>query len=111
MCCDDCPCAFHPGCLGYEQIPRGKWKCVFCKVAKHGLGGKDVFSKVGDSEREWTKELEEVVKQDSWQRKVEKMVAGVKKWYCAQICIGPFLDQLSSDLQSGEISDSKIFQN
>jgi len=38
ICCDDCPAAFHADCLGYErQFPRGKWKCYFCKVAKHGI--------------------------------------------------------------------------
>jgi len=37
--CDDCTSSFHPLCLGYEkQCPRGKWKCYFCKVLKHGIG-------------------------------------------------------------------------
>jgi len=40
ICCDDCPAAFHFECLGYQsqkQCPRGKWKCYFCKVSKHGI--------------------------------------------------------------------------
>ena len=36
--CDDCPVAFHMECLGYtKQCPRGKWKCYFCKVIRHGI--------------------------------------------------------------------------
>ena len=36
--CDDCPGAFHATCLGYDkQCPRGKWKCYFCKVTRHGI--------------------------------------------------------------------------
>lgn len=36
--CDDCPVAYHVECMGYtKQCPRGKWKCYFCKVAKHGI--------------------------------------------------------------------------
>ena len=40
MSCDDCPAAFHNECLGYvKQCPRGKWKCYFCKVTRHGIPG------------------------------------------------------------------------
>ena len=38
ICCDDCPGAFHADCLGYTKAcPRGKWKCYFCKVIRHGI--------------------------------------------------------------------------
>ena len=39
--CDDCPCMFHSECLGYtSHLPRGKWKCYFCKVIRHGIPNK-----------------------------------------------------------------------
>jgi hypothetical protein len=39
--CDDCPNSYHAECLGYkEHLPRGKWKCYFCKVVTHGLTNK-----------------------------------------------------------------------
>jgi hypothetical protein len=41
ICCDDCPTAFHAECLGYLQhLPRGKWKCYYCKVIRHGIPNK-----------------------------------------------------------------------
>ena len=39
VCCEDCPSSYHSECLGYQsakQCPRGKWKCYYCKVVKHG---------------------------------------------------------------------------
>lgn len=31
LCCDNCPRAFHQGCLGLEMVPQGKWYCKYCE--------------------------------------------------------------------------------
>jgi hypothetical protein len=37
ICCETCPTSYHPECVGYDRVPRGKYKCYFCKVAKLGV--------------------------------------------------------------------------
>ena len=37
ICCETCPTSNHPECVGYDRVPRGKYKCYFCKVAKLGI--------------------------------------------------------------------------
>ena len=48
--CDNCPSSYHATCLGYgKQTPRGRWKCYFCKVTKHGIP--NMVSKMAPNER------------------------------------------------------------
>ena len=37
ICCETCPTSNHPECVGYDRVPRGKYKCYFCKVTKLGV--------------------------------------------------------------------------
>ena len=37
ICCETCPTSYHFDCVGYDRVPRGKYKCYFCKVAKLGV--------------------------------------------------------------------------
>jgi hypothetical protein len=30
MCCDGCPAAYHPACLGLINVPDGSWFCPSC---------------------------------------------------------------------------------
>ena len=30
LCCDGCPGAFHPKCLGMKSVPEGDWYCSSC---------------------------------------------------------------------------------
>jgi hypothetical protein len=30
MCCDGCPAAYHPACLGLVNVPDGSWFCPSC---------------------------------------------------------------------------------
>ncbi|KAI0526921.1 hypothetical protein KFK09_002515 [Dendrobium nobile] len=37
MLCDLCPSAFHPTCIGLEDVPEGKWFCPSCQCGICGL--------------------------------------------------------------------------
>ncbi|KAH0469327.1 hypothetical protein IEQ34_002559 [Dendrobium chrysotoxum] len=37
MLCDLCPSAFHPTCIGLEDVPEGKWFCPSCRCGICGL--------------------------------------------------------------------------
>ena len=37
ICCETCPTSYHFDCVGYDRVPRGKYKCYFCKVAQLGV--------------------------------------------------------------------------
>lgn len=46
LCCESCPAAFHPGCIG-TQPPDGAWYCEDCISGKRPLYGDIVWVKLG----------------------------------------------------------------
>lgn len=42
VCCDACPCAFHPKCAGLSRVPQGEWRCPACGLAAAGAGARHV---------------------------------------------------------------------
>lgn len=36
MCCDGCPGAYHPACLGLENVPNEPWFCPACIQVRSG---------------------------------------------------------------------------
>ncbi|CAL9193155.1 unnamed protein product [Musa hybrid cultivar] len=41
MLCDHCPSAFHVGCVGLKDLPKGKWFCPSCRC---GICASSAFS-------------------------------------------------------------------
>nr|XP_009860574.2 uncharacterized protein LOC100184753 isoform X1 [Ciona intestinalis] len=56
MCCETCPAAFHPLCVGFPQTPEGEWFCRDCRYKKRPLYGEIVWVKLG-SYRWWPGEI------------------------------------------------------
>nr|XP_006812995.1 PREDICTED: histone-lysine N-methyltransferase NSD2-like isoform X2 [Saccoglossus kowalevskii] len=56
MCCESCPAAFHPDCIGYDEIPDGSWYCRDCTNGKRPQYGDIVWVKLGNY-RWWPAEV------------------------------------------------------
>ena len=43
LCCDCCPRAFHPGCIGVDEnsLPEGDWKCHLCTRDRDFIDAED----------------------------------------------------------------------
>jgi hypothetical protein len=39
MCCDGCPSAYHPACLGFEAAPGEAWYCPACVQVRGAASG------------------------------------------------------------------------
>jgi hypothetical protein len=37
MCCDGCPAAYHPACLGLVNVPDGSWFCPSCVQVRSSM--------------------------------------------------------------------------
>ncbi|XP_071947092.1 histone-lysine N-methyltransferase NSD2-like [Antedon mediterranea] len=48
LCCESCPAAFHPDCIGYASIPDGRWFCRDCSNGKRPQYDDIVWVKVGN---------------------------------------------------------------
>ncbi|XP_033125490.1 histone-lysine N-methyltransferase NSD2-like [Anneissia japonica] len=48
LCCESCPAAFHPDCIGYTSIPEGRWFCRDCTNGKRPQYDDIVWVKVGN---------------------------------------------------------------
>ena len=48
MCCEGCPAAFHPACIGMEKPPEGSWYCRDCVNGKMPRYGDIVWVKLGN---------------------------------------------------------------
>ncbi|XP_066278922.1 histone-lysine N-methyltransferase NSD2-like isoform X2 [Branchiostoma lanceolatum] len=57
LCCEMCPAAFHPQCLGLEDLPEGTWFCRDCSLGKKPLYKEIVWVKLG-TYRWWPAEIE-----------------------------------------------------
>ncbi|KAI8485616.1 Histone-lysine N-methyltransferase, H3 lysine-36 and H4 lysine-20 specific [Branchiostoma belcheri] len=57
LCCEMCPAAFHPACLGLEDLPEGTWFCRDCSLGKKPLYKEIVWVKLG-TYRWWPAEIE-----------------------------------------------------
>lgn len=85
--CDDCPVAYHVECLGYtKQCPRGKWKCYFCKVAKHGIPS--MFPRMAPNEQPVCDILADK-KCPSWEVKAAQLFDILQESYCAKSFFEP----------------------
>ena len=85
LVCDDCPSTFHPQCLGYmsvKQFPRGKWKCYFCKVARHGLC---YNGRMSPNEKAYLKDM--LNTHQTWQIKAQKLLTALAHWFCLSATI------------------------
>ncbi|XP_077992011.1 histone-lysine N-methyltransferase NSD2-like isoform X2 [Glandiceps talaboti] len=56
MCCESCPAAFHPECIGYDEIPEECWYCRDCANGKRPQYGDIVWVKLGNY-RWWPAEV------------------------------------------------------
>ncbi|XP_070541450.1 histone-lysine N-methyltransferase NSD2-like isoform X2 [Ptychodera flava] len=56
MCCESCPAAFHPECIGYDEIPEDSWYCRDCTNGKRPQYGDIVWVKLGNY-RWWPAEV------------------------------------------------------
>jgi hypothetical protein len=84
--CDDCPVAYHVECLGYtKQCPRGKWKCYFCKVTKHGIPS--MFPRMAPNEQPVCDILAD--KCPSWEVKAAQLFDILQESYCAKSFFEP----------------------
>ena len=48
MCCEGCPAAFHPACIGMGKLPEGSWYCRDCVNGKMPRYGDIVWVKLGN---------------------------------------------------------------
>jgi hypothetical protein len=93
ICCDDCPVSFHSECLGYQsknQGPRGKWKCYFCKVAKHGA---NLTQRKAPGEIAYCFDL--LDPKVTWQEKAIQFLEVIQNYFCMNVFFG---DGLESDV-------------
>ena len=91
ICCDDCPGAFHADCLGYTKAcPRGKWKCYFCQVIRHGIPNN--VPRMAPNERPVCDILAET-KCSSWEVKAAQLFDILEEYFC---CKG-FFEPLAID--------------
>lgn len=82
ICCDDCPSAFHSDCLGYYQhLPRGKWKCYFCKVIRHGIPEK--VTRLAPNQKPVCDVLSEK-KCPNWETKAHQLFDILEEYSCAK---------------------------
>ncbi|KAG0476945.1 hypothetical protein HPP92_013786 [Vanilla planifolia] len=52
MICDLCPSAFHPTCIGLQDVPEGNWfcpscRCEICGLSDYNFEDKDFIEKSG----------------------------------------------------------------
>ena len=87
ICCDDCPGAFHADCLGYtKQCPRGKWKCYFCKVIRHGIP--KMVPRMAPNEEPVCDILADT-RCSSWEQKASQMFDILEDYFCAKSFFEP----------------------
>ena len=87
ICCDDCPNAFHSDCLGYYQhLPRGKWKCYFCKVIRHGIPEK--VTRLAPNQKPICDVLAEK-KCPNWETKAHQLFDILEEYPCAKSFFEP----------------------
>ncbi|XP_071502155.1 histone-lysine N-methyltransferase NSD2-like [Diadema antillarum] len=48
ICCESCPAAYHPKCLGYDSVPEGNWFCRDCINGKRPRYGDIIWVKLGN---------------------------------------------------------------
>ena len=48
ICCESCPAAYHPKCVGMENIPEGNWFCRDCINGKKPRYGDIIWVKLGN---------------------------------------------------------------
>jgi hypothetical protein len=86
--CDDCPTAYHAECLGYTQhLPRGKWKCYFCKVIRHGIPNK--VTRLAPNQSPVCDKLAECDKSMGWEAKSQVLFDILEESPCAKAFFDP----------------------
>lgn len=48
LCCESCPAAYHPKCVGLDSVPEGQWFCRDCVNGKRPRYGDIVWVKLGN---------------------------------------------------------------
>ena len=92
ICCETCSSAYHFYCIGYEKIPRGKFKCYFCKIVKNGR--KDAVS-VSTNQIKLIDNLFKTETIDKWFVVAEKLLFVVNQHQCASF----FKDEFPKEIK------------
>jgi hypothetical protein len=92
ICCETCSSAYHFYCIGYEKIPRGKFKCYFCKIVKNGR--KDAIS-VSTNQIKLIDNLFKIEKIDKWFVIAQKLIFVVNQHQCSSF----FKDEFPKEIK------------
>ena len=92
ICCETCSSAYHYYCIGYEKIPRGKFKCYFCKIVKNGR--KDAIS-VSTYQIKLIDDLFKIEKFDKWFVIAKKLIFVINQHQCSSF----FKDEFPKEIK------------